>query len=157
MYLQPLAIDGVFRATPSAKAARTFDWYRDDVLAPALPAGWRPTFGTTHTALPGQVDGLHLQTGHRVVTCVAGRVALVVVDLRQGAPTFRRWIPLDLDPVNRVTVVIPPESAWGYQAFTPHAAVLSLHRGEPDGVPLDPADPALAISWPLPVASGSKR
>lgn len=100
------------------------------------------------TALPGQVEGLFCQTGHRVITCVSGRVALVVVDIRVGAPTFGRWIPIDLDTVERVSVIVPPDAAWGFQAVTVDACLLSLHRDEPNRLCLDPQDPALAIAWP---------
>lgn len=151
MHLQPLAIDGVFRAIPGVKGGRTFDWYREDVLAPALPSAWRPSFGTTHTALLGHVEGLYRDQDHRVVTCVSGRVALVVMDARVGLPTSNRWIPLDLDTVNRVTVVIPPHAAWGFQACAPNTALLSLHRGTQ--LSSHAFDPALGIVWPLPVSN----
>jgi len=151
VHLQPLAIDGVFRATPRRAGTRTFDWFRGDALGPALPAAWTPTIGTMHTALPGHVEGLHCETSHRVVTCVSGRVALVVLDIRVGAPTFGRWIPIDLDTIHRVTVIIPGHTAWGFQAFTEGASLLSLHRGEPNGLIIHPEDLQLAIAWPLDV------
>lgn len=151
VHLQPLAIAGVFRATPGSKGARHFDWYRADVLAPALPPAWTPALGTTYTALKGRVEGLHCDGGHRVLTCAAGRIALVVVDLRRGEATFGRWIPIDLDTINRVSVVVPPHAAWGFQAHTDTAALIALHAGSTPGLTIDPADPGLQISWPLPV------
>jgi dTDP-4-dehydrorhamnose 3,5-epimerase-like enzyme len=151
VHLQPLAIAGVFRATPATKAARQFDWYRADALAPALPPGWTPAIGTTYTRLRGQVEGLHCDRGHRVLTCPAGRIALVVVDLRRGEATFGRWIPIDLDTVNRVSVVVPPHAAWGFQAHTDTAAMIALHAGSTADLTIDPADPGLQITWPLPV------
>lgn len=151
MHIQPLAIDGVFRATPRSKGARRFDWFRADALAPALPPSWYPAVGTVYTALAGQVEGLHCERGHRVVTCVSGRIALVVVDVRVGSATFGRWIPIDLDPINRVTVVIPPDSAWGFQAFTGEAALMALHEEAANGIRIHPEDVDLAIAWPLTV------
>lgn len=155
VHLQPLAIDGVFRATPRTKGARRFDWFRTDALAHVLPPSWQPAIGTTYTALAGQVEGLHCERGHRVVTCVSGRVALVVVDVRVGAPTFGRWIPIDLDTVNRVTVIIPPDTAWGFQAFTGEAALSSLHEEAANGIRIHPADTDLAIAWPLAVTEAA--
>ncbi len=38
LHMQPLAIDGVFRATPRTKGARRFDWFRTDALAHVLPS-----------------------------------------------------------------------------------------------------------------------
>jgi dTDP-4-dehydrorhamnose 3,5-epimerase len=152
--IEPLAIGGVFRATPRAKGVRKFDWYRTDALAPALPAGWTPEIGTMHTVHRGQLFGLHLASAHRAVTCVTGRISLVVVDARRGLATFGRWIPLDLEPIVRPTIVIPPGIAWGYQGFSDVAVLLSLHEDEPQGPLVDPLDPELQISWPLP-ASGT--
>lgn len=149
VHLQRLAIDGVYRATPAQKGARTFDWFQQATFAPALPAGWCPAFGTTYTALPGQVIGLYPQAGHSVMTCAAGRVALVVVDLRVGAPTFGRWIPIGMDTVERATIIVPPDTAWGFQAVSPGSALLSLHTRAPDGLVIDAMDAALQIAWPL--------
>lgn len=149
MHLQPLAIDGVFRASTRRKLERRFDWFRLDALSPALPSGWLPAVGTNFLPLPGHIAGLHCTTDHLVVTCVAGRAALVVVDMRVGATTFGRWIPVDLDTVNRITVVVPPHTAWGFQAATADTAVLCLHRETPPGPQINPLDSDLAIQWPL--------
>lgn len=141
--------------TPATKGAPSFDWYRADKLATVLAPGWSPTVATAQTLLAGRVEGLHCGDGHRIVTCVAGRIALVVVDVRVGAATFGRWIPVDLDTVNRVSVVIPPSTAWGFQAHTSTATLMSLHQEAPDGITIDPTDPDLQIAWPLKVVAAA--
>jgi dTDP-4-dehydrorhamnose 3,5-epimerase len=148
--VEQLAIEGVFRATPRAKGVRHFDWYRADALAAALPTGWRPGVGSLHTVHRGELSGLYLAAAHRVLTCVTGRISLVVVDARPGTPTYGRWIPIDLEPIVRPTIVIPPGTAWGYQGFTDVAVLLSLHEDDGRGPLIDPLDAALQITWPLP-------
>lgn len=152
MNVEALAIAGVYRATPRRKAVRSYDWYRTDALAEALPAQWRPVVGTMHTVHRSDLSGLHVEAGHRVVSCVTGRLALVVVDVRKGSGTFARWVPVDLEPIDRPTVVIPPGTAWGYQGFSEVSVLLTLHEGRPPGPVLDPTDEDLEITWPLPAA-----
>lgn len=153
MNVETLAIPGVYRATPRRKAVRSYDWYRTDALSPALPDDWRPAVGTVHTIHRGQVIGLHVESGHRVVTCVTGRLALAVADVRRGSGTFARWIPLNLEPIDHPTVVIPPGTAWGVQGFAEISVLLALHEDGGLGLQLDPTDPSLEISWPLSVSS----
>lgn len=153
MNVESLAIKGVYRATPRRKAVRSYDWYRGDALADALPHDWRPAVGTTYTVHRGELSGLHIEKGHRVVTCVTGRLALVVVDVRKGSGTFARWIPVDLEPIERPSVVVPPGTAWGYQGFSEVSVLLSLHDDLPPGPLLDPDDKDLQITWPLPVTA----
>lgn len=149
MNVEKLAIAGVVRATPRRKAAQRFDWYRLDVLAAHLPEDWIPSLGTSQRTLAGAIDGLYHGASARVVTCVSGRIAFVVVDLRVGSPTFGRWIPEDLDTESQVTMVVPPGVGWGFQTITAGAALLSLHCETQSNPQIDPRDPDLQIAWPL--------
>lgn len=149
MQVEQLAIAGVLRVTPSQKAASQFDWYRRDVLDAWIDGDWQPGVATTYSALPGQIRGLFCEDGWRILTCPAGRVALVAVDTRVGSPTFGRWIPEDGDGVDRITLVIPPGVAWGFQAVSSGAIVVSLHDDPVTHTILDAWDPDLAIVWPL--------
>jgi dTDP-4-dehydrorhamnose 3,5-epimerase len=144
-----LAIEGVVRATPRRKGARQFDWFRADALSSALPADWHPGVATSHRTVAGHVAGLFCEDDYRVVTCPSGRVALVVVDVRRGSHRFGRWIPEDLGGAERVTIVIPPHVAWGFQCITDDAVLLSLHREPGTEVVIDPFDEELQIAWPL--------
>lgn len=149
MNVETLAIAGVVRATPRRKAAQHFDWYRSDALAAHLPEDWTPSRGTNQRTLVGVIDGLYFGAGTHVVTCVYGRIAFVVVDLRVGSPTFGRWIPEDLDTKNQVTMVVPPGIGWGFQTITAGASLLSLHNETESNPPINPRDPDLEIAWPL--------
>lgn len=149
MNVEQLAIRGVARATPRTKAARQFDWFRADALRGCLPAAWHPAVGTMYTGKQSQIHGLFCDDGPHVLTCVSGRVALVVVDLRLGSPTFGRWIPEDLDTEDRMTIVVPANVGWGFQIATWDAALLCLHDEAPRRPLIDPRDERLDIMWPL--------
>ncbi len=119
----------------------------------------------THRA--GTVRGLHWQDADeakfkeaKLVTCVAGRVFDVAVDVREDSPTRFAHHALELTPGRGKALLIPPGVAHGMQALEDESALLYLHSAgyRPD---LErgarPDDPAVGISWPLPLANLSER
>ena len=70
--------------------------------------------------------GLHYQLQPRaqgkLVYCVHGFIKDFVVDIRQGSPTFGKWIEIDLDCNNTKMVYIPPGYAHGFFAYGLHDA-----------------------------------
>lgn len=135
-----------------------------DVLEEAgLP--WRPrqrSVAFNHRA--GTLRGLHWQAEPSVETklvrCTRGRVLDVVVDLRPASATYLRHVAVQLDEDNRRTLLVPPLHAHGYQALVDGTEVTYDIDGEhlpqlERGVRFD--DPALGITWPLPVTSINDR
>ena len=118
----------------------------------------------TLTRSAGTVRGLHFQrpphAEMKVVSCLAGEVFDVALDLRQDSPTFLQWHGEILSAKNHHTLVIPEGFAHGFQTMTPDCEMLYLHTAayQPkaeDGV--DGLDPSLEIAWPLPVSERSSR
>jgi dTDP-4-dehydrorhamnose 3,5-epimerase len=118
----------------------------------------------TMTAKRGTVRGMHFQhppyAEIKFVSCLRGEVFDVAVDLRQGSPTFQQWHAEILSAENHKTLVIPEGYAHGFQTLTDDCELLYLHTApfhpEAEGA-LNVADPALAITWPLPVSELSER
>jgi dTDP-4-dehydrorhamnose 3,5-epimerase len=151
------------------------DWQRDErggflrlfdadlFAAHGLPSEF-PQTSLSVTAKAGTVRGLHLQrqpfAETKLVRCLRGALFDVVVDLREGSPTRRRWRAFTLRAGDDVLLVIPEGCAHGFQALRAETEVL-YHISAPyapehaDGVRFD--DPALAIPWPLPVSLVSAR
>ena len=112
----------------------------------------------------GTIRGLHFQRPPheepKVVRCIAGAVFDVAVDLRAESPTFGRWWGTELDSTAARALVLPPGVGHGFQTLTDAAELLYL-IGTPyvasaaSGVRWN--DPALAITWPLPVSVISER
>jgi dTDP-4-dehydrorhamnose 3,5-epimerase len=136
----------------------------DDALS---PWGWdRPIRQINHSTTEGRgtLRGMHFQfppdSETKLVTCLAGEVFDVAVDLRAGSPTFLRWHGVMLSSENRRSLLIPRGFAHGFQTLTEHVELLYLHdaayapRSEGG---LCPLDPRLAIAWPLPVSLISDR
>lgn len=118
----------------------------------------------SRTSRQGTVRGLHFQRGPaldaKLIRCIRGHVFDVAVDLRAGSPTFGQWHALELSEDNERQVFIPEGFAHGFQALTDDVELLYQHTA-----PYTPAcegglrfdDPALDITWPLPVSQVSAR
>ncbi len=106
----------------------------------------------------GTLRGLHYQRDPhdevKIVRCIAGEIFDVIVDLRPGSPTYRRWQGFHLSRENGLQLYVPKGFAIGFQSLTPNVEVAYMisTRYEPSaatGVRFD--DPAFGIDWPLPV------
>jgi dTDP-4-dehydrorhamnose 3,5-epimerase len=65
--------------------------------------------------------GMHFQTPPhdqvKVVSCLAGRILDVVVDLRKNSPSFQKVFSIDLYPKLETTLVIPSGCAHGFYSY----------------------------------------
>jgi dTDP-4-dehydrorhamnose 3,5-epimerase len=105
----------------------------------------------------GTLRGLHFQIAPheeaKVVSCIAGALFDVIVDVRPASPTFGRWFSVELDPIERRALYIPKGFAHGFQTLADETTVhyqMSefFHPASARGLRFD--DPALGIPWPLP-------
>lgn len=118
----------------------------------------------TMTRLAGTVRGLHFQRAPhdeaKFVSCLAGEVFDVAVDLRPESPTFLQWHGEVLSAENGRSMLIPGGFAHGFQTLAKDCELLYLHDKSyaPEAeAGINPLDPKLAISWPLPIAHMSNR
>ncbi len=140
-------------ATDHADPTRTFD----AELARSVGVDGRNLVQEYRIRLDqGAVHGLSLRTDGGeglLVSCCAGSVLGVGVDLRPGSVTYRTWMSVVLDDVGHRSVWLPPGLAHGYQALSASATV--CWRANRVRQPLleaviAPDDAQLAIPWPLP-------
>lgn len=70
----------------------------------------------------GVVRGLHYQLNPwaqaKLVRVIQGKVYDVVVDLREGSPTFSRWFGIELDDVSKKQLFIPRGFAHGFSVLS---------------------------------------
>lgn len=118
----------------------------------------------SHTLGKGSVRGLHFQYAphaeSKLITCVAGAVWDVAVDLRPGSATFLQWHAEELVAGDGRSFLIPAGFAHGFQVLSDEAEI--LYCSDADYSPayeagLGPMDTALAIDWPLPVTNLSAK
>ena len=111
------------------------------------------------TAQRGTLRGMHYQRAPhgevKLITCIAGAVHDVLVDLRPDSPSYRRWQAFRLSAENRDRLYVPEGVAHGFQALQDNSEASYMIS-----VPYAPAsatgvrfnDPAFGIDWPLPVS-----
>lgn len=129
--------------------------------------GWHGSIAQlneTGTAKAGTVRGLHFQRPPhaeiKLVTCTRGRILDVVVDLREGSPTFLAHFTVELSEENACSLLIPQGFAHGFQSLTDDVRMVYAHSAPHAAAyegGLHPQDTVLAIDWPLAVANLSSR
>lgn len=104
----------------------------------------------------GTLRGMHFQASPRfdakLVSCIAGEIFDVIVDLRIGSETYCQWIGVQLTEGNYKALYVPPGCAHGFMTLSDNALV-HYQMGEVFVADLARGvrwnDPAFAIDWPL--------
>ena len=111
----------------------------------------------------GILRGMHYQLGRpqaKLVSVIWGTIFDVAVDLRQGSPTFGRWVGQTLSDENRHQLYIPEGFAHGFCVLSERADVMYkctdyYSPADERGVRWDDAD--IGIDWPVATPSLSSR
>jgi len=112
----------------------------------------------------GTVRGMHFQyppvAETKLVRCSRGAIVDIIVDLRPESPTYLQHVAVELTAENRRGIFIPERFAHGYQALDDDTET-TYHVGEfyapgsEGGLLYN--DPALGLTWPLPVSVISEK
>ncbi len=108
------------------------------------------------SATRGTLRGMHYQLSPKaetkVVRCIHGALWDVVLDLREGSPTFGRWFGAELSAENRRMMYVPKGFAHGFITLTDAAEAFYFvdefyaPRHE-RGILWN--DPTFKIEWPI--------
>jgi dTDP-4-dehydrorhamnose 3,5-epimerase len=135
----------------------------DEFAAHGLAAGMSQC-SVSFNARRGTLRGLHFQAAphdeDKLVRCTAGAVFDVIVDVRAGSPTYRRWFGTELRGDNHRALYIPKGFAHGFISVADDTEVLYMisvpyAAGFARGVRWN--DPAFGIQWPIEPAVISTR
>lgn len=116
---------------------------------------------TSYNGRAGTLRGMHFQAAPhgepKLVRCTRGAIHDVIVDLRPGSATHKRWFGVELSALNGRSLYVPVGLAHGFQTLEDDSEVLYMMGHEyvaesARGVAWD--DPALGISWPDAPAHG---
>jgi dTDP-4-dehydrorhamnose 3,5-epimerase len=115
-------------------------------------------------AKAGTLRGMHFQyppaAETKIVRCVRGAILDIIVDLRPESPTYLKHIEVEINEDNWRALYVPERFAHGYQVLKDNT-VMSYHVSEfytpsaEGGLLHD--DPALGLSWPMPISMISER
>ncbi len=74
------------------------------------------------SAAKGTLRGLHCQTDPKaqakLVSCPRGKILDVAVDIREGSPTYMKWISVELSEENKKMLYIPKGCLHGFVSLT---------------------------------------
>jgi dTDP-4-dehydrorhamnose 3,5-epimerase len=118
----------------------------------------------TFTKTRGTLRGMHFQfppaAETKVISVTRGAVLDIIVDLRPESPTFLQHVAVELTSENRRSLYIPERFVHGYQTLADDTETSYLigdfyTPAAESGLPY--SDPALGLTWPLPVSEISSR
>ena len=110
----------------------------------------------SYSAARGVLRGLHYQeppfAQAKLIRVTRGAIWDVAVDIRQGSPTFGRWVGLTISAQAWNQVFVPAGFAHGFLTLEPDCEVLYKASA-----PYSPAhdrairwdDPAIGVEWPV--------
>jgi len=108
------------------------------------------------SAAVGTVRGLHFQlipkAQGKLVSCVAGALFDVAVDIRVGSPTFGKSVSVELSSDNGCQLWVPPGFAHGFCTLKPDTIIsykVTDYYSPDHDRGLLWSDPALDIEWPV--------
>jgi dTDP-4-dehydrorhamnose 3,5-epimerase len=117
-----------------------------------------------HNARKGTLRGMHFQyppaAETKLVRCTRGAILDIIVDLRPESPSFLDHIAVELTADNQRALYVPERFAHGYQALDDNTdttyQVGEFYTPDAEGGLLY-NDPALGLTWPLPVSVVSPK
>jgi dTDP-4-dehydrorhamnose 3,5-epimerase len=127
-------------------------FHAPDFAANGFPCEIREEFFTVSKR--DVIRGMHFQLPpaehFKIVTCIAGKILDVLLDVRRAGPSFGKFIALELSEENLRGVALPPGIAHGFLALSDNAVVHYLtsreHSPENDsGVRWD----SFGMRWPV--------
>ena len=156
--MEPISIGGAWTFVPTVHRddrGHFLEWFRAGELSESL--GYWPQTAQANCSVSrrGVIRGIHFASvppgQAKYVTCVSGAVLDVIVDLRVGSPSYRRWEAVRLDDESRRAVFLSEGLGHAFTALSDEATVIYLcstpySPGREHGV--HPLDPGIGIEWP---------
>lgn len=159
MKVRELDIPGAWEITPTIHGdsrGMFFEWLTDKGFSAFAGHRLDVRQANCSSSAAGVLRGLHFAqlppSQAKYVTCVRGAVFDVVVDIRQGSPTFGKWDSVLLDDQDRRSVYISEGLAHGFLALQDNSTVMYLCSAEynPEREhTICATDPAIGVDWPL--------
>ncbi|CAB4863158.1 MAG: dTDP-4-dehydrorhamnose 3,5-epimerase [Actinobacteria bacterium] len=161
MELIPLNIEGSWLAKSAvhSDARGNFrEWFKAEDFANTTKRDFSIAQANVSTSSKGTIRGIHYSLAAigqaKWVTCVAGRINDVIVDIRPSSPTYGSHQVIELSEVNGSAIYIGEGLGHGFIALEEKTVVsylisspFSMH----EEFEINPLDTALAINWGMPI------
>lgn len=153
-----MSIEGAWEVTPRQfgdERGVFLEWFSQRTFVGPVGRELPVAQANVSVSAAGVTRGIHFQDlppgQGKYVTCVAGAVLDVVVDIRVGSPTFGQWDAVLLDDVDRRAIFIGEGLGHAFMSLADGSAVayLCTTAYQPDREhEVHPLDPAIGIDWP---------
>ena len=166
-YFHPTGLEGAYVVEPIVRGDER-GWFFRTYAAEAFAAAGLNTdwvqMNHSFTQENGTIRGMHFQhppySEVKLVRCITGAVYDVMVDIRQGSPTFLQWFSIELSAANKKALYIPQGFAHGFQTLTTDCELVYMHSAayqpaHEGGLLYD--EEALGIKWPSSSCTLSER
>jgi dTDP-4-dehydrorhamnose 3,5-epimerase len=160
--IRQLSVPGAWEFMPQvlADARGAFvETFRQGVFVEAVGHPLAVAQANTSMSRRATLRGLHYSIAPggqaKYVTCVAGAVLDMIVDLRVGSPTFGAFDSVQLDEDGRSGLYLAEGLGHAFLALTETATVTylcSTPYAPAHELAISPLDPELALPWPAELA-----
>ena len=159
MELTPLGIEGVWVAESSVWSDdRGFfrEWFKSEDVKNATGREFGIEQANISLSSRGTLRGIHYSIAPRGqakwITCVAGSIKDVIVDIRPESQTFGKWIEVELKGNSGKSVLISEGLGHGFVALEDNTAVaylVSTPFSPTDEFEINPLDEKIGINWEM--------
>ena len=157
MKLTPLGIDGVWLADSAVWSDdRGFfrEWFKSEDIKNTTGRDFRIEQANISLSSRGTLRGIHYSIAPRGqakwITCVAGSIKDVIVDIRPDSQTFGKWIEVILKGDSGQAVFISEGLGHGFVALEDDTAVaylVSTPFSPTDEFEINPLDKEIGVNW----------
>ena len=157
MNLIPLGIEGAWLAeSPVWSDERGFfrEWFKAEDVKSATGRDFGIEQANISLSSAGTLRGIHYSIAPRGqakwITCVAGAIKDVIVDIRPNSQTFGKWIEVILKGDSGQAVFISEGLGHGFVALEDNTAVaylVSTPFSPTDEFEINPLDEKIGINW----------
>ena len=130
-------------------------------------AGWRKPVAQANwveNKTRGTLRGMHYQIAphseDKLLFCMEGEIHDIIVDVRMGSSSILSHVAVNLSAPRGEGLFIPAGFAHGYQCLSDDVKLFYVHSEAYESSferGLNPLDPVLKLTWPLPVENLSQR
>jgi dTDP-4-dehydrorhamnose 3,5-epimerase len=162
MKLTPLGIEGVWLAeSPIWSDDRGFfrEWFKSEDIKNETGRDFGIEQANISLSSRGTLRGIHYSVAPRGqakwITCVAGSIKDVIVDIRPDSKSFGQWIEVELRGDSGKAVLISEGLGHGFLALENNTAVaylVSTAFSPTDEYEINPLDKKIAINWGMEIS-----
>ncbi|MFG1701540.1 dTDP-4-dehydrorhamnose 3,5-epimerase [Nonomuraea sp. NPDC049309] len=169
MRIRELGIGGAFLVEPKIfpdSRGMFLEVFKQPAFAEAVGHPLNVAQVNCSVSVRGTIRGLHaihLPGQARYVSCPAGAIRDIVVDIRQGSPTYGQHVAVELSEDNLHALYLAEGLAHGFAPLSDQATVFYLCSATwspENSYEINPLDPDLDLPWPRdrePVLSDKDR